>query len=93
MKKPILMDKRKKEQFDLTTSLGTIRGEIVAAPDGTKIARFLGIPYARAPIGDLRFKPLQPLELPQGTEDSPYGSETRPLFYPETWTSARREHQ
>ena len=37
----------------VSTELGSVRGERLA--DGT--ARFLGIPYAQQPVGDLRFRP------------------------------------
>ncbi len=39
------------------TKNGPVRGSIVAA-NGHKAARFLGIPYAEAPVGKLRFQVL-----------------------------------
>ena len=45
---------------------GTIRGQDM--PDGTSL--FLGIPYAAPPIGNLRWKPAQPVAAWQGTRDA-----------------------
>ena len=59
------------EVYQLDTSVGTISGKVVEA-NGKRIAKFLGIPYAKQPVGALRFKPLQPQELPIGTKESPY---------------------
>ena len=60
------------ETMELNTSLGKIRGLVVTAPNGKKVAKFLGIPYAKQPIGKLRFKPLEQLDLPLGTDESPF---------------------
>ena len=54
--------------IELQTSLGFIKGKIFETKDGKRVAKFLGIPYAEQPVGALRFKPLQPLELPIGTK-------------------------
>jgi para-nitrobenzyl esterase len=45
---------------------GTIRGQEM--PDGTSL--YLGIPYAAPPVGDLRWKPAQPVIPWQGTRDA-----------------------
>ena len=63
---------QKENHFDLNSSLGTIRGYVVETPNGSKVAKFLGIPYAQQPVGKLRFKPLQPLILPLGTPETPF---------------------
>ena len=65
-------EKDEKEYFNLQSTLGTIRGEVVVAPNGKKIVKFLGIPYAQQPVGELRFKPLKPLDLPLGTKELPF---------------------
>ena len=38
----------------VSTENGVIRGKVVEASEGRMVAAFLGVPYARAPIGDLR---------------------------------------
>ena len=48
-------------ELTIETHIGKITGEIVQIGD-QKVARFLGIPYAQQPVGDLRFEPLQALE-------------------------------
>jgi len=45
---------------------GTVRGQEM--PDGTNL--FLGIPYAAAPVGNLRWKPAQPVVPWRGTRDA-----------------------
>jgi para-nitrobenzyl esterase len=45
---------------------GAVRGQEM--PDGTSL--FLGIPYAAPPVGDLRWKPAQPVVQWQGTRDA-----------------------
>ena len=60
------------EYFDLETSLGTLRGQVFSAPNGAKVVKFLGVPYAQPPVGKLRFKRLEPLKLPLGTKDDPF---------------------
>ena len=37
------------------TAYGVVEGERVDAPDGTPVARFLGVPYAASTAGDRRF--------------------------------------
>ena len=55
----------------VTDTLGTITGTVVNV-NRKRIASFLGIPYAKQPVGKLRFKPLEPLETPLGTQNSPF---------------------
>jgi len=42
------------------TSSGTVLG--LAAPNATEVSMYLGIPYAKPPIGNLRFAPPQKYE-------------------------------
>jgi len=56
------------------TSLGDIRGRVVAAPQGDRtgvratVDEYLGIPFAVPPLGQLRFADPVPLDrLPSGT--------------------------
>ncbi|KAJ3657575.1 hypothetical protein Zmor_009364 [Zophobas morio] len=48
---------------------GPIRGQIERDMDGDPFLSFLGIPYAKPPLGKLRFKPPQPAEKWQGIHD------------------------
>lgn len=38
------------------TKLGTIKGTTMLSRDGNKFNAFLGVPYAKPPIGELRFQ-------------------------------------
>lgn len=40
----------------VTTQLGTVKGISMLSRRGQKFNAFLGIPFAKPPIGDLRFK-------------------------------------
>ena len=42
------------------TATGTVEGRRVATPVGSPVVRFLGIPYAAPPVGDLRFRAPAP---------------------------------
>ncbi|XP_050400946.1 acetylcholinesterase [Patella vulgata] len=48
------------------TKYGKVRGEIETLSNGKRIDRFLGIPYAKPPVGELRFEPPEP---PEAWED------------------------
>jgi len=52
----------------VNTSVGTIRGRIVSAPQsGSSVAEYLGIPFAQPPLGQLRYADPIPLDkLPSG---------------------------
>ncbi|KAK2181750.1 hypothetical protein NP493_383g03039 [Ridgeia piscesae] len=44
---------------------GVIRGRVVKAPQGSKVNEYLGIPFARPPVGDLRYRdPVRLDKLP-----------------------------
>ena len=43
-----------RESPKVSTENGVIRGKLVEASEDRVVAAFLGVPYARAPIGDLR---------------------------------------
>ncbi|HEA31160.1 MAG TPA: carboxylesterase family protein, partial [Leeuwenhoekiella sp.] len=51
----------------VTTKNGILEG--IYAPD-TNLNMFYGIPYAQAPVGDLRWKAPQPHESWTGTRDA-----------------------
>ncbi|XP_014225292.1 esterase FE4-like [Trichogramma pretiosum] len=44
------------------TQMGKVRGVPEMSIEGREFCSFLGIPYVKAPIGDLRFKDPQPME-------------------------------
>ncbi|CAJ0582131.1 unnamed protein product, partial [Mesorhabditis spiculigera] len=49
------------EDTVVTTKYGKLRGQIVKSQNGSTIYQFLGVPFAKAPIGTLRFeKPVFP---------------------------------
>lgn len=52
---------------DVTIESGRLIGETLADSD---IRRFLGIPYAEAPVGDLRWKPPVPVRAWSGARDA-----------------------
>ena len=44
-----------RESPKVSTENGVIRGKLAEASEDRVVAAFLGVPYARAPIGDLRW--------------------------------------
>ncbi|EDS43765.1 esterase B1 [Culex quinquefasciatus] len=52
----------KKDDVIVTIKAGKLEGEKVSLPNGEQSYRFSGIPYAKPPVGKLRFKPPVPLE-------------------------------
>ena len=52
------------------TLQGNVRGLIKTARNGDQFYAFLGVPYARPPIGDLRWQPPQPPPQWEGTLDA-----------------------
>ncbi|XP_074040164.1 juvenile hormone esterase [Leptinotarsa decemlineata] len=51
-------------------SEGKVKGCLGTDLDGQQFFSFLGIPYAKPPVGDLRFKAPQPIESWQGIKDA-----------------------
>ena len=45
---------------EVKTSMGLIKGKIVNYPEGRKVYEYLGIPFAKPPLGDLRYKDPEP---------------------------------
>ena len=51
------------EPISVKTNVGMIRGRIVDAPQGgSSVAEYLGIPFAKPPLGDLRYADPVPLD-------------------------------
>ncbi|XP_049853094.1 juvenile hormone esterase-like [Schistocerca gregaria] len=59
----------------VTTAQGVLRGRRARAPSGAAYCAFQGIPYAKPPVRELRFKPPQPAEkwtsIRNATEEGP----------------------
>ncbi|XP_046405772.1 venom carboxylesterase-6-like [Ischnura elegans] len=51
---------------------GVFKGTILTSSLGNKMHAYLGVPYAKPPVGDLRFKEPQPPEPFDGVWDSTY---------------------
>lgn len=51
------------------TKSGKVRGSL-RGKDGQEYVEFLGIPYTKPPVGELRFKRPQPVEPWSGTRDA-----------------------
>ncbi|XP_047112051.1 juvenile hormone esterase-like [Schistocerca piceifrons] len=60
----------------VTVQQGTLRGTTATSVYNTSYTAFLGIPYAKPPVGDLRFQPPQPATGWEGVRDATqYGSD------------------
>ncbi|XP_063061400.1 cholinesterase-like [Engraulis encrasicolus] len=61
------------DELYVSTTAGKVRGVQLPVPDGSasgSVVAFLGIPYARPPIGKLRFKPPRAPEPWTGVRDA-----------------------
>jgi len=54
----------------VTTKAGQIRGKHVELSFGQAVEHFLGVPYAAAPVGDLRFAPPEEAKPWHGVRDA-----------------------
>ena len=52
------------------TKLGTIRGRLAKSPQGTDVEEYLGIPFAKPPVGELRYSDPVPVGKFPGGKDS-----------------------
>ena len=43
------------QTVDVDIDLGTIRGQEITLDDGKVVVSFKGVPFAKPPVGDLRF--------------------------------------
>jgi para-nitrobenzyl esterase len=57
------------QNCELDTPLGRVKGKLVSAPSGD-VCQFLGIPYAKPPVGALRFAPPEAAGAWQGVRDA-----------------------
>lgn len=61
LKTSVLTFRLRKISNQVKVAQGIVRGVVDSLPDGNLYLRFSGIPYAKAPIGELRFRPPQKL--------------------------------
>nr|AJP62554.1 carboxylesterase [Oxya chinensis] len=67
---------RQGEDVFVTVETGVLRGVVATSLNGSLYNRFVGIPFAAPPVGDLRFKAPQPAASWSGQRDAlNYGSE------------------
>jgi hypothetical protein len=61
----------RKEPAEAQTSSGLVRGRVVASPQGTEVEEYLGIPFAKPPVGELRYADPVPIgQFPGGDYDA-----------------------
>ena len=48
---------------EVDTVYGTVRGKAISLSSGSVIDAYLGIPYAKAPVGNLRFEVMFFIEM------------------------------
>lgn len=53
----------------ISTKSGQLQGKLLPVLDG-EVRAFLGIPYGKPPVGNLRFRPPQPADPWQGVKDA-----------------------
>ena len=68
----------------LSTQSGFVRGVRQHSSDGNTFISFRGIPYAEAPVGDLRFRPPRAKASWQGVLDALKCGPDCPQFNPIT---------
>ncbi len=54
----------------VTTKLGTIKGVVKSLDDGNQVNLYYGIPYAKPPIGELRFSKPVPVSHWEGVYEA-----------------------
>ena len=60
-----------KEKMEVHTKLGGLRGDYVSVKGkDTGVHVFLGVPFAKPPVGPLRLRPPQPAEAWEGVRDA-----------------------
>ncbi|TNN01652.1 hypothetical protein fugu_011034 [Takifugu bimaculatus] len=57
------------DELIVTTTSGQVQGKLLPTLDG-EVRAFLGIPYAKPPVENLRFRPPQPADRWQGVKDA-----------------------
>lgn len=57
------------EDLVISTTLGKVQGKLLSVPNG-EVRAFLGIPYAKPPVGNLRFHAPQPIEEWKGVKEA-----------------------
>lgn len=58
------------EDIVVSTPLGKVRGFRMTSRDGRDFLAFTSIPYAKPPVGHLRFQPPEPVEPWEGIKDA-----------------------
>lgn len=53
----------------ITTKDGKVQGKVLSVLDG-EVRAFLGIPYAKPPLGKLRFRAPEPVDKWEGVKDA-----------------------
>ena len=66
----VATEPEKQEYVTIDTDLGRIRGTVKTARNGDKFEAFLGVPFAKAPLDDLRWEPPQPADPWDGVLDA-----------------------
>ena len=59
----------KENDLLVTTKSGQVKGKVLPVLDG-EVRAFLGIPYGKPPLGNLRFRPSQPVVPWQGVKNA-----------------------
>ena len=57
-------------EIPLSTEIETTNGKVIGNARQEGLLEFLGIPYASAPVGELRWQPPQPIEDWKGKLDA-----------------------